>query len=75
MYTCVYIHIYTIIYIDEYICTAATATHCNTLQHIVTHCRGKSHRTVFFDATHCNSLQLNATHCNTLQHTAGDNRM
>jgi len=33
---------------------SATATRCNTLQHVV---------------AHCNTLQLTATHYNTLQHT------
>jgi len=31
-------------------------SHCNTLQHIATHCN-----------THCNTLQHTATHCNTLR--------
>ena len=32
--------------------------HCNTLQHIATHC-------IFWIFTHCNTLQRIATHCNT----------
>ena len=38
------------------------ATHCNTLQHITTHCNMMQH------ATHCNTLQHTATQYNTLQH-------
>ena len=38
-----------------------TATHCNTLQHVICVCNDWS-------ATHCNTLQHTATHCNTLQH-------
>jgi len=58
----------------------ATSTHCNTLQHTVTHCNhcNKLQQTamswdilwVFATATHCNTWQHTATHCNTLQHTA-----
>jgi len=57
-------------------------THCNTLQHTVTHykdtathCNSLQHtasycNTLQYTATHCNTLQLTATHCNTLHHTA-----
>ena len=39
-----------------------SATHCNTLEHTITH------NTLQHTATHCNTLQLTAAHCNTLQH-------
>ena len=51
-------------------------THCNTLQHIATHCNAawstpcSTLQHTQHTATHCNTLQNTATHCNTLQHTA-----
>jgi len=42
-----------------------TATPCNTMQHIATHCIALQHT-----ATHCNTMQHIATHRIALQHTA-----
>jgi len=58
---------------DAY-CSASTATHRNTLQHIATHCNTRSNG--IFDMSYhivwctlqcacCNTLQHTATHCNT----------
>ena len=57
-----------------------TATHCNTLHHIATHCQHDQFSdlvqqvprimNLLHAATSCNTLQHTATHCNTLQHTA-----
>jgi hypothetical protein len=59
-----------------------TATHCNTLQHIIntaTHCDTLQHTAarckclfscetaIPYNILHCNTLQHTATHCNTLQ--------
>jgi len=49
-----------------------TATHCNTLPHVVTHCNALQYTSnaLQHSPTHSTTLERIATRCNTLQHTA-----